>query len=126
MTNYEKYHDELINILSKYVSIKNGKIIECQKPDGCVKCDWNTVKPGMSCHDRFYKWIDEEYNPDPGWPIDAKVIVWNYENIKARRHYAGFENGRYLTFCEGVTSFTRYGVALESWRHAELYEGGDE
>lgn len=54
-------------------------------------------------------------------PIDTSVNVWNIDSTtKERRHFAGFKDGKILTWTNGRTSFSNYKYATESWDYAEL------
>lgn len=54
-------------------------------------------------------------------PVDTGVNVWNSDSTtKDRRHFAGFKDGKILTWTNGRTSFSNYKYATESWDYAEL------
>ena len=54
-------------------------------------------------------------------PIDTPVNVWNKDSTqKERRHFAGFKDGKILTWTNGRTFFSNYKYATESWDYAEI------
>ena len=54
-------------------------------------------------------------------PIDTSVNVWNKDSTeKERRHFAGFKEGKILTWTNGRTFFSNYKYATESWDYAEI------
>ena len=67
----------------------------------------------------------EEVTPYKGWPMDAKIRVWNLpDDVKEARHFAGVnEDGLPLAWVNGCTSHTTNITAV--WRYAELVEDGE-
>ena len=64
-----------------------------------------------------------EVSPYDDFKIDDKVIVWNTNELKSKRHFAGInDEGQPLAWYEGKTSFTAEG-RLYSWDHCEKYTG---
>ena len=65
----------------------------------------------------------EEISPYAGWPMDAKIRVWNLPgDAKEARHFAGEnDEGLPLAWLNGCTSHTTNITAV--WCHAELVEG---
>ena len=64
-----------------------------------------------------------EVSPYEDFKIDDKVIVWNTNELKKKRHFAGVnDEGQPMAWYEGKTSFTAEGK-LYSWDHCEKYEG---
>lgn len=54
-------------------------------------------------------------------PVDTPVNVWNKDSTqKERRHFAGFKEGKILTWTNGRTFFSNYKYTTESWEYAEL------
>lgn len=61
MTNFEKYHEEMIE--KKYRAVKNGKPISC-KSVGCSECE--LYDEGSTCTYSLLKWLAKEYKePNP-------------------------------------------------------------
>ena len=64
--------------------------------------------------------------PLPQLEVDAKVIVWDQEGKKYRRHFSHFDDeGRIFTFNYGHTSFTSESspeVWVTAWENWELAE----
>ena len=62
--------------------------------------------------------------PLPDLEVDTKVLVWgDNNNIKHRRHFSHFRDGRIWTFDSGSTSFTKlHRNYVTGWPHWELAE----
>lgn len=64
--------------------------------------------------------------PRPQLEVDAKVIVWDEDGKKYKRHFSHFdEEGRLFAFSLGQTSFTseaRPEVWVTAWDNWELAE----
>lgn len=58
-------------------------------------------------------------------PLDTKILVSNDDVRWYRAHFAMFENGTIYSFSNGTTSFTYEYSAFEPWKHAILYEEGN-
>ncbi len=72
--------------------------------------------------------IDElqaRFNDYVGWPMEAKIRVWNLpDDVKESRHFAGEnDDGLPLAWINGRTSHTTNITAV--WRYAELAEDGE-
>lgn len=58
--------------------------------------------------------------PLPDLKIDTKVIVWNEENKKFKRHFSHFKDGKIYCFNDGTSSWN----ATDNsgyWRNWEIY-----
>ena len=70
-------------------------------------------------------WNRKDYVDWSKVPVDAKVLVKNYEiSSWVKRHFAKYENGKVYTFDNGSTSFTANGYNdrdITSWDFAKLY-----
>lgn len=54
-------------------------------------------------------------------PVDTCVNVWNSDSTtKERRHFAGFKDGKILTWTNGRTFFSNYKYTTESWDYADI------
>lgn len=56
MTNFEKYHEEMIE--KKYRAVKDGKPISC-KSTGCSECE--LYNENSICTYSLLKWLAKEY-----------------------------------------------------------------
>ena len=71
-----------------------------------------------------------DFEPCVDWSkveVDTKILVRDADNETwAKRHFAGFENNKILTFWTGCTSWTHpYGRPLTDWKYAKLAESED-
>lgn len=57
--------------------------------------------------------------PLPDLKIDTKVIVWNEENIKFKRHFSHFKDGKIYCFNDGRSSWNATDNS-EYWNNWEL------
>ena len=65
MTNFEKYKDEIFEILSKEknIAIKRGKIVPC-KTTACAECGFNNnSSPFIDCQKGLLRWLYTEEAP---------------------------------------------------------------
>lgn len=65
MTNFEKYKDEIFEMLSKEknIAIKRGKIVPC-KTTACTECGFNNnSNPFIDCQKGLLRWLYTEEDP---------------------------------------------------------------
>ena len=58
--------------------------------------------------------------PLPQLKVDSKVIVWNDERFKFRRHFSHFKDGIIYCFCDGTSSWNNTGAS--DWNNWELVD----
>lgn len=88
MTNFEKYHEEMIE--KKYKAVKNGKPISC-KSVGCSECE--LYDEGSTCTYSLLKWLAKKYEglrPKQILTKQQKVLC---EDLKKSGYIARIENG---------------------------------
>lgn len=137
MTNYEKYMDDVIDIIEKRKSpaVKDGVLTNCSKIR-CHECDLfveeepRDVPYTMKCNARFSEWLRKEYKPfkEPNWSkvaVDTPVQVKDHcYDTWFNRYFAGYDDGRVITWCDGGTSWSceNREDKLESWDMGKLAE----
>ena len=125
MTNFEKYFDDLT---ASNFGLSDGKIVRCTN----LRCD-NCIFHGMpSCNIARMEWLKSEYeepkkinipvNIPVNTPIDAKVLVSVNGKYWAKRHYAGFKDGKHYVWSSGKTSWTCEPDEIIQWEYMKLYE----
>lgn len=99
MTNFEKYHEEMIE--KKYKAVKNGKPISCKRV-GCSECE--LYDEGPTCTYSLLKWLAKEYKEpertltkrqrllcellNDGWIArDLKGALWYYPVVPTKYEY---------------------------------------
>lgn len=114
MTNREKYAEQILDIAVTGHSIavdKKGNFYRCSELD-CEDCIFSRVELDESyCGEKTKKWSEQEYVETPvDWlkvPVDTKVYVRDFDNgFWIPRHFARFEDGKIVTWNDGVTSFS--------------------
>lgn len=105
MTNFEKYKDDEA-LKSTSFGLEEGKLIHCDY-NGCKGCDFL----GTNCGKSRMNWLKAEYeepriNLPKDLPVDAKIEVSDDGEVWKNRHFAGFKDGKVLTWHNGGTSWT--------------------
>lgn len=123
MTNYEKYKDEIIDLISSGVglAVKDGKPVDCI---GCL-CKECIEKGSHNCGNKIKEWLNSEYEkPQVDWSkvaVDTPIIVNNEFDIGPRkRHFAEYRNGDVYAWEDGRTSYTT--KEMTKWECARLVE----
>lgn len=130
MTNYEKYKDEIEEMIlsGKAVSIavtKDNKIAHCRDII-CENCA--LYHPGVYCGDARKNWLNSEYvEPSVDWSkvaVDTKVLVSSNCKEWFKRYFAKYENGQIFVWGDGATSWSVYDAEdfMVSWKHTKLAE----
>lgn len=69
--------------------------------------------------------VKPETHPAESWPVDAKILVQDYEGGEwIKRYFAKFENGRLHAWLGGGTSWSANGHT-SVWGLAKLAEADD-
>lgn len=123
MLNKEKFAKEIIEIAtngnSNDIAVVDGKPCVCGNTR-CKDCDFNA----STCGKELNEWANSEYEKiDIDWykvPVDTPVLVWGMdESNKLKGYYAGLENGYFVTFDNGQTSWSFDGNTT-LWSNCEL------
>lgn len=96
---------------------------------GCTTIS-ETNNGNLIFHDkdgRAIRWLSgispsQQYDLVDPFKKDQKVLVWNYGSPKFKRHFKCAENGSYLVYAHGRTSFTGAGYGLERFKYIEVYD----
>lgn len=125
MTNYEKYKDELIGIISSgdSISIVNGKPRYCANTN-CSECYFGEC----DCIDGIIEWLNSEYaEPSVCWSkvaVDTPILVSVDGSSWHKRHFAERSGDGVLAWELGGTSWTT--VCKQRWQYAKLAEVQDD
>lgn len=129
MTNYEKYKDEIIEILAEQATFdKNHNIMSCNG-HVCHKCFYDGK--GYACPDRcnsdMKKWLNAEYvEPPVDWTkvdVDTPVLVSDDNKNWFKRYFAEYADGKVWTWLSGATSWSDDGENdTMPWEYAKLAE----
>lgn len=109
-------------------AVVNGKPVDCNiLVSPCYKCDfYNNEDP--TCHGARMEWLKAEYtepkkiNIPKDTPIDTEVLVSVNGKYWAKRHYAGFKDGKHYVWSSGKTSWTCEPDEISQWEYMKLYE----
>lgn len=128
MTNFEKFSND---IDTTNFAVINGNPVNCF----CVYCGECEFWEGRDikyheeiCNKKRMEWLKAEYeelkkiNIPEGMPIDAKVLVSVNGKYWAKRHYAGFKDGKHYVWSSGKTSWTCEPDEIIQWEYMKLYE----
>ena len=123
MLNKEKFAKEIVEIVTngKDLSVVNGKPCSCDDTR-CADCDFHN----NSCTEGIKEWANSEYKESViDWdrvPVDTPVLVWDTDDKhKKKRYYAGLNDGYYMAFNNGTTSWSSDSVKETSlWSNCEL------
>ena len=108
------------------VDKRTGEVLKCAETP-CTLCLFH----GNECCEARLKWLDQPaFDPekDIDWskvPVDTPVIVWNSENCTYNRHFSGIKDGRFVTYADGLTSWSSITGNICSWPHCKLYRPED-
>ena len=124
MTNFERYRDEILEIIKSgsciALDMHGNKVFAC-KNSFCEDCKFQDES---DCTQSFIKWLYEEYQePVIDWstvPIDTKVLVSNTGDYWCKRYFAKRTGGRFYTWYQGATSWSN--DRMETWDYAKLAE----
>lgn len=124
MTNFEKYKDEILEIVNSgsniALDIDGNKVIAC-KNLSCENCEFQDEP---DCTQSFVKWLYEEYEEPPiDWStvaVDTKILVSKDGNHWSKRYFAKRKGGRFYTWYQGATSWST--DRMEAWDYAKLAE----
>lgn len=126
MTNREKYAEQIIDMAINNITIavdEKGRPCDCNGIR-CADCMLND----RPCKEMLKEWSGQEYvEPPVDWskvPVDTKVYVRDSENgFWIPRHFARFEDGKIVTWNDGVTSFSTNGIDnVSKWKQGKLAE----
>lgn len=123
MLNKEKFAKEIVEIVTngKDLSVVNGKPCSCDDTR-CADCDFHN----NSCTEGIKEWANSEYKESViDWdrvPVDTPVLVWDTDDKhKKKRYYAGLNDGYYMAFNNGTTSWSSdYVKETSLWSNCEL------
>lgn len=135
MLNKEKFAKEIMELALNHETVSitdNGELIPCGRVP-CDYCklynqyDWSS-NPFVrnKCKGAFIRWANSEYKEiDIDWdrvPVDTPVLVWDTDDKhKKKRYYAGLNDGYYMAFNNGTTSWSSDSVKETSlWSNCEL------
>lgn len=110
MTNFEKYRDEILEILKSEsgvaLDMHGNKVFAC-KNSFCKDCKFQDES---DCTQSFIKWLYEEYQePEIDWskvPVDTKILVSYDGEHWYKRYFAKYEKGKVHCWSNGATSWT--------------------
>lgn len=112
MTNFEKYKDEILEIIAnnQRVALKKGEhTLRVCEGFSCVNCVFNYPQ-SHNCNTNFANWLYDEYEETVDWskvPVDTKVLVRN--NVSGqwyKRYFAKYENEKVYVYPWGCTSWS--------------------
>lgn len=114
MLNFEKNIDKLIYLIQESNDCAEFLALTGERCNQ-VSC--------YECAEILKKWLSTKYVPPKiNWdnvPIDTKIIVWDCEERKLKRHFAGISDDTHIeTYAGGGTSWTT--DEIENWNFAEL------
>lgn len=128
MTNFEKFSND---IDTTNFAVINGNPVNCF----CVYCGECEFWEGRDikyheeiCNKKRMEWMKAEYegskkiNIPVNTPIDTKVLVSVNGKYWAKRHYAGFKDGKHYAWSVGKTSWTCEPDEISQWEYMKLYE----
>ena len=126
MLNKEKFAKEIVEIAingnSNKIAVVDGKPCICGNTM-CHDCDFFN---GSTCIKKLNEWANSEYKELViDWdkvPVDTPVLVWGTDDKhKRKRYYAGLNDGHYMVFNDGTTSWSS-GPCKETslWFNCEL------
>ena len=112
--------DYVIDNFNKKWKVEEEELKQKYFDNWCIINNFYTLKQIMELD------FKKDYNVD--WSkveVDTKILVSNDDVRWYRAHFAMFENGTIYSFSNGTTSFTYEYSAFEPWKHAILYEEGN-
>lgn len=134
MLNKEKFAKEIVEIACERqgIAVVKGKLTTCHDVLNCKKCDFYDPAT-MACNSKFTtkEWANSEYvEPPVDWSkvaVDTPILVRdNNEQDWCKQHFAGYKNGRILTWSGGRTSWTSAITptikVIHHWNQAKLAE----
>ena len=108
--------EENINY-SVEVDFDNGTSLFFHSDGRLVKSD---INPTLFWNE--FKIPEEAFTePLPKLEVDTKVIVWDDENHKFKRHFSHFKDGKMYCFNDGTSSWNATDNS-EYWRNWEIYD----
>lgn len=122
MTNKEFYRDEIFEIACEghRIAVVNGEPVGCDDLPSCDNCDFSHST--HRCKSDFFEWLEKEHEEPEFWstvPVDAKILVRNYEDDEWKpRHFASFKGGDVYAWAHGCTSHTSKTPIC--WEYAKL------
>lgn len=126
MTNFEKYKDEILRIVSTgdrvAFNIETKTICACEGTV-CTICEFD--KTQNTCNASYTQWLYKEYISPVDWskvPVDARVWVSNDGETWTKMHFARYKNGEVYVWGYGRTSWHRDEVGAISVKYAKLAE----
>ena len=123
MLNKEKYKDKIFEIALEHdtCAVVNGEPSFCTTT-GCEDCDFHG---SHNCNRDFSKWTNSEYKElEIDWsrvPTDTPVLVCGRTDTGTwfKRHFACLNNGKFMVFTNGCTSWTSNGN-MTDWYNVKL------
>lgn len=112
--------DYVIDNFNKKWKVEEEELKQKYFDNWCIINNFYTLKQIMELD------FKKDYNVD--WSkveVDTKILVSNDDVRWYRAHFAMFENDTIYSFSNGTTSFTYEYSAFEPWKHAILYEEGN-
>ncbi len=124
MTNFEKYSKDMDTTI---FAVVKGKPVDCDATVPCNECDLFCKDGILACVIRRMEWLKSEYeepkiNIPEDTPIDTRVFVSVNGKYWAKRHYAGFKDGKHYVWASGKTSWTCDPDEIIQWEYMKLYE----
>lgn len=123
MTNFEKYEEEIKDVLIACLGVtKHGlRFVTCDDID-CKNCIFNGSN---NCVTAKREWLEGEYvEPQVDWSkvaVDTPILVRDYlTQAWERRHFAKYENGKVFSFSDGRTSWSSNENETLEWEYAKL------
>ena len=113
MLNKEKFAKKIIEIAcrGKHIAVVNGKPTTCYDIIDCKECIFYDNNNRRCNNGAIKEWANSEYvEPPVDWSkvaVDTPILVRdNNEQDWRKQHFAGYKNGRILTWSGGRTSWT--------------------